>query len=76
MSKTLQICCKVSDRFSATLKEDGKILKDYDGYVPSFMPGDHYGDYIQLEIDINTGQILNWKKPTEEQIEEFIGEEE
>lgn len=73
--KTLKLCCKVSDRFQAQLKEDGKILKDYDGYVPDFMPGNHYGDYIEIEINLETGQIINWQRPTQEQIDNFIEEE-
>lgn len=73
--RTLNVCAKVADCFSASLVIDGKEVKDYDGYVPKLMPEEHYGDYIQIDIDIDTGQILNWKKPTEEQIKEFIGEE-
>lgn len=29
-------------------------------YVPGFMPGDHYGDYIILNIGAG-GEIANWK---------------
>jgi hypothetical protein len=36
------------------------------------MPGEHYGDYIILNIDIDTGYIKNWRTPTKEQIKEFI----
>lgn len=36
------------------------------------MPGQHYGDYVILDIDLDTGKILNWKPPTAEQIEEWI----
>lgn len=78
-AKTLKIHCKVCDCFTASLHDqDGKELKDYDGYVPKFMPGDHYGDYLILDIDIDTGMITNWKKPTSSDIEKFIksGEEE
>jgi hypothetical protein len=70
--KVLSICAKCSDRFAAQLTENGKLLKDYDGYVPDFMPGQHYGDYVELDIDIETGLILNWKKPTKAQIDKFI----
>ncbi len=72
-AKTLKLHCKVSDMFDASLvSESGRELKDYSGYVPSFMPGQHYGDYVILDIDIDTGVITNWKKPTAEQIEKFI----
>ncbi len=72
-AKTLSIYTKVCDTFTATLKDqNGDELKDYEGYVPNIMPGDHYGDYIVLDIDIDTGQITNWVKPTSEDIETFI----
>ena len=63
-NKTIKITAKCSDMFSATLHEDGKQIGRFDGYVPDWMPGQHYGDYVELEIDIATGQILNWKCPT------------
>lgn len=73
-AKTLSIHMKVCDEFAARLLDsDGKTLKDYEGYVPGFMPGEHYGDYLILDIDIDTGAITNWKAPTASKIEEFIG---
>jgi hypothetical protein len=33
------------------------------------MPGKHYGDYVRLDIDLETGRILNWVKPTSDVIE-------
>lgn len=77
-AKTLSIYMKVSDRFSAQLKDqNNEVLKDYDGYVPDFMPrqangSSNYGDYLILDIDIDTGKIMNWRIPTAEQIETFI----
>lgn len=72
-AKTLSIYMKVCDTFDAHLKDqDGNTIKDYEGYVPEFMPGEHYGDYLILDIDIDNGTITNWKQPTKEQIEEFI----
>ena len=64
---TLRMNAKCSDLFAANLTDaTGKqIGEDYDGYVPAFMPGEHFGDYVELHIDLATGQILNWKKPTE-----------
>lgn len=60
--KVLELHLKVRDEFTATLKdESGSIIKEQDdGYVPSFMPGEHYGDYVILNIDVTTGQIINW----------------
>lgn len=82
-AKTLSLYCKICDAFTASLLDaEGVVLKEYDGYVPDIMPGDadggsHYGDYLILDIDIDTGMITNWKKPSAKQIEEFIagGEE-
>ncbi len=72
--KTLSIYCKICDRFSYELKDaEGSILHDQEnGYVPSFMPGDHYGDYIILDIDLDTGMVKNWKAPTADMIEEAM----
>ena len=78
-AKTISIFCKVSDRFTYAIKDEqgGVIFSQDDGYVPSFMPGQHYGDYVILEIDLDTGLVTNWSKPSAEQIEEAIkgGEE-
>ncbi len=71
--KTLRLHLKVCDRFTGGLYDkDDLELKDFDCYVPDFMPGEHYGDYVILDIDIDTGMILNWKQPTQEQLETFI----
>lgn len=73
-AKTLRLVLKVRDEFAADLvDQDGdSIHSQDDGYVPSFMPGDHFGDYVMLDIDIDTGQIINWKKPDASSIEEWI----
>lgn len=72
----LSICGKTSDLCIAILKaKDGTILKEHDGYVPEIMPGEHYGDYIEIDIDINTGVILNWKKPSATALKKFINSE-
>ena len=76
-AKTLKLHLKVSDRFDATLiDQDGQVLKEHEGYVPGFMPGEHYGDYVILDIDIDSGQITNWMQPTAQEIENFINDEE
>lgn len=76
--KTVSLNLKVRDEFACTiLDQDGAELKDYDGYVPFFMPGQHYGDYVMLEIDIDTGMITNWVAPNAEDMQNFInGEDE
>lgn len=71
-AKTINMCAKCSDMFGASvLDKDGKELFDYDGYVPGFFPGEHYGDYVILEIELATGKILNWKAPTEKQLKQM-----
>ena len=73
MTKTIHISAKCSDLFSAFLRDGDKIVGEYDGYVPAWLPNqqtEHYGDYVILEIDIETGKILNWKKPTQAQLKE------
>jgi len=71
--QVLRVCAKCSDMFTAVLTdENGKTLKEHDGYVPELMPGEHYGDYVEIDIDIATGQILNWKKPSKATIAKFI----
>ena len=72
-AKTLKLHLKVRDRFTGVLEsERGTELTEFDGYVPDFMPGDHYGDYVILDIDIDTGKITNWKQPDALEIEEWI----
>ena len=72
-AKELRLHIKVRDAFDATLHDQhGEELVSYEGYVPDFMPGEHFGDYLILEIDLDSGQIMNWKIPKAAQIEEFI----
>lgn len=58
----LRITLKVRDEFAAALlDEKGQIIcEQEDGYVPEFMPGQHYGDYVLFDVDITTGQVTNW----------------
>lgn len=59
--KTVKVSAKCSDLcFVELLDDEGKVIAQRDGYVPDFMPGNHYGDYVELEIDPNTGIITNW----------------
>jgi hypothetical protein len=59
---TLSITAKCSDLYSHTIyTKTGEVYREYSGYVPSFMPGEHFGDYIILDINPYTGKILNWK---------------
>ena len=68
MEGTLVISAKCSDAFFARIGE-----KEYNGYVPKWFPNpsvEHWGDYVELEIDLETGKILNWKKPAQKELKE------
>ena len=59
-AKTLSITAKCSDCFGGSLVDQyGNRVHDYDGYVPSDL-GIGCGDYIEFDVDLKTGQILNW----------------
>ena len=69
----LNLCIKVRDGFAAGLKDaQGEEVGSYEGYVPDFFPGQHDGDYLMLNIDLETGQIKNWKKPEAADIEKML----
>lgn len=57
----LRISAKCSDLFWAQTEDDSGNTQEYRGYVPDFMPGQHWGDYVDLVIDPETGVILNWR---------------
>jgi hypothetical protein len=60
---------KCSDCFSAQFDDaEGNEVIDYHGYVPDWFPEQHWGDYVQFEIDLATGKILNWKAPTDDDL--------
>lgn len=69
MITTIRISGKTSDLCHTSLiDEKGKIVAEKESYVPDFMPGEHYGDYIDLVIDVKTGVIKNWKKPSQKKL--------
>ena len=76
--KSVSVHVKVTDRGNYEFKSPtGTTLKEIsEDYVPIFFPGDHYGDYLILDIDLETGQILNWKTPSTSDIEEIFKPEE
>lgn len=75
-AKTLRIYCKVCDNFTASLvDQDGQeICSQDDGYVPGFMLGEHFGDYLILNIDIETGQITNWQEAKLGKLPQWVAE--
>lgn len=71
--KYLHLFLKVGDEFYADLEDcSTNVICSYEGYVPVFMPGEHFGDYVDLVIDVETGQIINWVKPTPQQIKHMV----
>lgn len=73
----IRLHMKVRDSFNSCLVDaQGEEVSEYEGYVPDFFPGNHYGDYLILNIDLETGQIKNWNKPTAEQLEKLIAQNE
>ena len=74
--KIISISAKCSDLFSATLHDEkGEQIGEYNGYVPEFFPEDHCGDYVELDIDIETGQIKNWKNPSKAALKKIFKED-
>jgi hypothetical protein len=53
--KILKLCAKINDQIGYDVYDaDGKCVATSDNKNP------FRGDYLQLEIDLETGQILNW----------------
>ena len=72
MSKTIQITAKCSDMFHAQLRDEkGKFIGWYDGYVPSWFGNSRDGDYVLLTIEIESGKILGWRKPSAKDLSIF-----
>ena len=53
---------------------DEKKVFSTDGYVPGFLPFSDGSDYVTFSVDLDTGQILDWKVPSQESIDKFIEE--
>lgn len=56
----VSVLAKCSDMCQVELSHEDGSTTFRDGYVPDFFPGEHFGDYIELEIDPLTGIIMNW----------------
>ena len=67
------VTAKCSDLCHVSFKDDkGNEIGERDDYVPDWMPEEHYGDYVELEIEVATGQILNWKVPTQKELKDSM----
>jgi len=64
----LKISAKCSDLCSTIFTDKKGKVTESDGYVPKEIGIDWYGDYVELEIDMKTGQIQNWKAVTDAQV--------
>lgn len=63
--KYIQVSAKCSDMCAIEFQdENGHKIASMDGYVPDFMPGEHFGDYIILTIELHTGKIVDWVRPS------------
>ena len=58
---------KCSDLCSTYYTDKDGNDTESDGYVPRDI-GVGGGDYVELEIDMKTGQILNWKPVSDAQV--------
>ncbi len=61
--KTLTISAKCSDMcFCSFYNDESDNTFDHNGYVPLGLGiGDFGGDYVEMTIDAETGQIQGWK---------------
>lgn len=75
--KYLRMYLKIRDEMSFTLHDENNVqLGEYEGYVPNdIIPGE-FGDYMDLKIDLDTGQIVNWFKPSSSALAAIINGEE
>lgn len=64
----INITGKCSDTFGLTVQDDfGEELIDYVGYAPA-LANVCDGDYIDMEIDNDTGKIIGWVPLTKRSI--------
>jgi len=75
----MTMSAKCDDCFSAQFVDaKGDDVLAYNGSVPDWFPGQHWGNYVEFEIDLATGQILNWTAPTATDLKKMMkkGEDE
>jgi len=64
---TLRINAKCSDLCWTGYTDSKGNETESDGYVPQNI-GIGGGDYVELDIDMKTGQILNWEPISDAQV--------
>jgi hypothetical protein len=62
--RLLSICAKCSDLCQVRFQNGKGKLHESDSYVPEGI-NIGGGDYVELDIDMETGQIQNWKPVTD-----------
>ena len=72
MAKIIGVHAKVRDSGSHSFHVDGVEVFDGDDNGLPMLNDCIDGTYINLEIDIETGQIVNWKKPSKQDIIEML----
>lgn len=72
--RTITISAACKDLFDATIRA-GSTEYDIDGYVPYGL-GIGGGDSVDMTIDLQTGQILNWTPPTDQALLAVINDDE
>jgi hypothetical protein len=72
--KTILISAHCADRSNFIAKDaNGRFLLDTDpDYVKAGL-GFGKGDYVEIEVNIETGQVVGWKKPTEDDMMDAFG---
>ena len=64
----IRLSGKASDMFNYSVYDtDGLELLDKEGYAPDIY-GVCGGDYFDLEIDIETGKIVDWNQQSKDDI--------
>lgn len=66
---TIQAHC--SDRSFVTLTTPDGTTYEHDGYVPEDL-GIGGGDDVILSIDLDTGKLLDWDKPSADSLSIFM----
>ena len=65
----LRISAKCSDLCWTSYTDSKGNETESDGYVPEEIGiGDGSGDYVDIDIDMKTGQIQNWKPVSDVQV--------
>ena len=72
--KAIQTNYKTSDQCHLKFETAQKEIQQYEGYVPDFFPGKHYGDYITLHIS-KQGKVKKFA-PSDEAIDTLLKEQE